>query len=138
MNLITLFNWNRQYEGIRVTDKLVRATSKWQEITLGGSSGIYIGTSPVYMLFKNMATVQENIPTTYFCLYADDSTLNWSTKTIDKLEMLVYSEMSIILVSLKSHNFLMNENKTQYEYCIFNLRTPKIENCEPLININAK
>lgn len=88
--------------------------SQLKKVRFGVPQGSILGPLLFICYLKNISTSLSNPEKSSICLYADDTNLKISDKTIEQIEILSFLELGNIVQFFKNHNLQLNVEKTNY------------------------
>lgn len=95
-------------------NRLFKISSTLQPVKFGVPQGSILGPLLFLCYLKNIGHSFSFIPENNLCLYADDSNMKISGRTVEQIEEIAGSELANIGKFLKHHNLKLNVEKTNY------------------------
>lgn len=110
---------SNRYQYVQIThltdkQRVSSFSSQLKPIYCGVPQGSILGPLLFICYLKNMANSLVNVPQSNLCLYADDSNLKISGKSIDQIEVLSHIELENLTEYLKRHYLNLNIDKTNF------------------------
>lgn len=136
-------NWFKSYlsdrsQFVEITylknNKIFKVPSKLKPLKFGVPQGSILGPLLFICYLREIDSALLYKLNSELCLYADDSNLMLSTNSLEQTEVCAFAELESIGQFLKSHNLLLNPQKTNF-ICFKTRRNKAIE--EPILTFDS-
>uniref|UniRef100_A0A1B6KMS7 Reverse transcriptase domain-containing protein n=1 Tax=Graphocephala atropunctata TaxID=36148 RepID=A0A1B6KMS7_9HEMI len=102
-----------QINHITENNYVVKFQSNLETINVGVPQGSILGPLLFLCYLNNIKKCLNFEPYSGLCLYADDSNLKVSGKTVEEIELLTSTELACIEQYFRNHNLTLNSDKTK-------------------------